>query len=485
MTEESHPASSPESRDDERGDLLRRLPSVHQLVESIMSDESVPGTPRSIIVDAARDALDSMRTKLVAHESIPAEDLEATLIKFALESVKRQTRPPLAPVINATGIIIHTGLGRAPLAAYAAHTALEAARSYAPVELDLESGQRGKRSHIVRDLLCRLTGAESATVVNNNAAALMITLSTLATGRSVIVSRGELIEIGGSFRLPDVMKAGGAILREVGTTNRTRLTDYEEAIDETTGALMKVHTSNYRVTGFTQSVTTDELATLGKHHDLPVIDDVGSGALIDLSEFGIDSDEPSVAASIEAGADLVLFSGDKLLGGPQAGIIVGKKALVDRIEKNPMMRAMRVDKIILAALGATLQLHRDPTQARESIPVLRSLTLPLDELQRRSNTLIERLDNAEAITSATLHETHAYLGGGSLPTEAIKSCAIRIIPKHISEEDFAHRLRNATTSPVVTRVRDGAIWFDLRTVFPEQDSALGQAILDALDEGLS
>ena len=458
---------------------LRALPSVHQLVEAVASDARRPDAPRPLIVEAARAALDDARARLTTAPAADSAALLPRLVEAALDRLRRFLRPPLGPVINATGIIIHTGLGRAPLAEHAARAAYESGRGYAPVELDLDSGERGRRSHIVRALLCSLTGAESATVVNNNAAALMITLNTLAAGRSVIVSRGELIEIGGSFRLPDVMKAGGAILREVGTTNRTRLSDYEAAIDDTTAALMKVHTSNYRIAGFTQSVMTDELATLGRHHGLPLIDDIGSGALVDLSTYGVQTDEPSAAAAIAARADLVLFSGDKLLGGPQAGIIVGRADLVERIEKNPMMRALRVDKYTLAALGATLQLHRDPLNATEAVPVLRMLTAPLDDLRQRAQRISEALAGIAAEAALALEEAQAFLGGGSLPTQAIPSIAVKVAPRRIAEQEFAQRLRQLDL-PVIPRVRDGAAWFDLRTVFADQDDALIAAIRAAL-----
>lgn len=459
--------------------ILRRLPSVHQLVEAVLDRDDNTDAPRLLVVEAAREALAEFRVSIAAQSEKDAETFTDKLIGQVMDRLEAQMRFPLAPVINATGIIIHTGLGRAPLAGYAARAAIDAARNYAPVELDLESGSRGKRSTIVRSLLRGLTGAESATVVNNNAAALMIVLSSIARQRGVIVSRGELIEIGGSFRLPDVMKAGGAILREVGTTNRTRLTDYENAIDETTGALMKVHTSNYCVTGFTQSVPIDELATLGRHHDLPVIDDIGSGALRDLSDYGIETDEPNASASIAAGADLVLFSGDKLLGGPQAGVIVGRADLIERIEKNPMMRAMRVDKIILAALGATLQLHRDPRKAAAEVPVLNMLTMKVDDLSRRAEAMAQRLGSIDGVAKVRLEQTAAYLGGGSLPTEEVPSIAVVIETGGMGVDELVGKLRTSRPA-VVCRIRDGAAWFDLRTVFPDQDEVLIEAIKAAV-----
>ena len=393
--------------------------------------------------------------------------------------IEREHRPLLAPVINATGIIIHTGLGRAPLAEEAVRAVADAAGRYAPVELDLATGRRGRRSSVVRDALCRLTGAEAATVVNNNAAALLLVLSAVARNRGVIVSRGELIEIGGSFRLPEIMEAGGAVLREVGTTNRTRLGDYERAIDDTTAALMKVHTSNYRIEGFRQEVPIEELAALGKRRRLPVIHDTGSGALGRLDHLGVGAHEPSAAASIEAGADLVLFSGDKLLGGPQAGIIVGREALVAAIERQPLMRAMRVGKLTLAGLAATLEIHMDPGRAARRVPVLAMTAVPLADLERRGRKLIERLRELEGIGAVALKESQAYLGGGALPAEAVPSRALVIRAASVNERDLARRLRIGVPA-VVGRVNDGALWLDLRTVFRDQDESLVKAMQAAL-----
>src|SRR5207253_3598418 len=295
----------------------------------------------------------------------------------------RESQPRLRGVINATGIVLHTNLGRAPMAEEAARAAYDAARGYLNLELDLETGKRASRQDAVRDRVCRLTGAESATAVNNNAAATVIVLRALCAGKEVILSRGQLIEIGGSFRIPEIMAVSGAVLREVGTTNITRLADYEKAIGSNTGALMQVHSSNYRISGFTKSVPLADLVGLGKKHSLPVIDDIGSGALIDFSRFGFQG-EPVARDSIVAGADLVLFSGDKLLGGPQAGLLAGRRDLIQKIEKDPLMRAFRLDKMTLAALEATLRLYLNEERALQEIPGLRMLGLPLPELCQRA-----------------------------------------------------------------------------------------------------
>ena len=325
-------------------------------------------------------------------------------------------RSSLRPVINATGILLHTGLGRAPLAEQAIEEMVTIARDYASLELDLRTGKRSNRFDAVEGLLCEITGAEAAAVVNNNAGATMLTLAALGSGREVIVSRGQLIEIGGSYRLPDVMQVSGACLREVGTTNKTREQDYENAICEKTAALMRVHPSNFMVVGFTAGVGLAELVRIGKKHRLPVIDDIGSGAITDLTPYGI-RDEPLAAESIATGADVVLFSGDKLMGGPQSGIILGKRKEIERIVQHPMARALRVDKLTLAALGATLRLLRDPQQAAHQIPLLQLLATPNENLRLRAESIASQLQHVPGIAKAEAIEEEAFLGGGSVPTQ--------------------------------------------------------------------
>ena len=459
--------------------LLRQIPSVNQLVDSAVLAAWCAKLPRAIVVQAAQSVLDEHRASISKGSGdLPTTTVE-DLANRVISTLEKFQSPPLSPVINATGIVIHTGLGRAPLAESAAQAVAEVARNYAPVELDLTTGDRGKRSSIVRQLLCDLTGAESATVVNNNAAALMLVLSTVANQREVIVSRGQLIEIGGSFRLPDVMAAGGTVLREVGTTNRTRLSDYQGAIDEQTAALMTVHTSNYRVEGFTESVPLKALADLAHRHGLPVIDDIGSGVLSDLGPYNL-SGEPDARSSIKDGADLVLFSGDKLLGGPQAGIIVGKRFWIEKIEENPIMRAVRLDKLILTALGATLQLHRDPDLAQNQIPVLAALTTPMSSLEQRAKHLVKELQALAGITEAEAVPATAYMGGGSLPTQGVPSLAIRLRASGKTEQELATRLRTGSP-PIVPRIKDGEVWLDLRTISPQQDGELIDAIRSATE----
>jgi L-seryl-tRNA(Ser) seleniumtransferase len=465
------------SKEPAQASPFRHLPAVNELVDAAALADWRNRVPRSVVVEAARSVLGELRKKLataVETGDVPSLD---DFTRQVIERLCWEERPRLRPVINATGIILHTGLGRSPLAESAVQAVAEVARGYASLELDLDTGERGKRTTIVRGLLTKLTGAESATVVNNNAAATMIVLATVGKGRSIIVSRGELIEIGGSFRLPDIMQASGATLRDVGTTNKTRIADYENAIDESTAGLMKVHTSNYRVVGFTESASLDELVALGRRRGLPVIDDIGSGALIDYAQFGF-TGEPLAAESVRLGADLVLFSGDKLLGGPQAGIIVGKKDWIDRIEKNPLMRAFRVDKMTLTALEATLRLYRDPDLATSEVPILAMLGTPILELRNRAERLVDQLRQIAATAEATVAKDTAYLGGGSIPTQGIESVIVRVRFRERTETDVAARLRLGDPA-VIPRVQESHVLFDMRTVFPSQDDSLVRAIAAA------
>jgi len=480
-SEDPKTAKTEAAEGDDASAAYRQIPSVNRLIELLIEAGWADRLPRSVITDAARAVLDEHRASLASPREGPGtEPLSAqSLADRAAAILAREERPPLSSAINATGIILHTGLGRAPMAEAAVEAMADVARHYAPVELVLSTGERGKRATIVRELLCRLTGAESATVVNNNTAALVIVLSTIAKDRNVIVSRGELIEIGGSFRLPEVIQSGGAILREVGTTNKTKLSDYERAIDDHAAAIIKIHSSNYRIEGFTEQVSIGELAELGHRHALPVIHDIGSGVLIEASKYGLPTDEPDASASIAAGADLVLFSGDKLLGGPQAGIIVGRKALIDRIEKHPLMRAVRVDKLTLAALGVTLQLHRDPDQAARAFPILAAVAAPMDELKKRAERIVQHVRGLDGVKETRFEEAEAYLGGGSLPAQAVPSVAVAVVPATVSDEEFAARLRTGSPA-VVPRVKGGAVWFDLRTIFAKQDDQLLDAIESAL-----
>ncbi len=454
--------------------ILRNLPSVTELIETGPLKPLVDRISHNVVVDGVRSFLDDYRQEMnsVDHPS------DIASVSQIAERIARRILlgecSSLQPVINATGILLHTGLGRAPLAEQAIEEMVIIARDYASLEMDLRTGKRSNRFDAVEGLLCELTGAEAAAVVNNNAGATMLTLAALGGGREVIVSRGQLIEIGGSYRLPDVMQVSGAYLREVGTTNKTRVQDYENAICEKTAALMRVHPSNFMVVGFTAGVGLHELVKIGKKHQLPVIDDIGSGAITDLTPYGI-SDEPLAAESIATGADVVLFSGDKLMGGPQSGIIVGKKKEIDRIVQHPMARALRIDKLTLAALSATLRLLRDPRQATHQIPLLQLLATPTENLRLRAESIASQLQQITGIAKAEAVEEEAFLGGGSVPTQEIKTWCIAIDLDKESLNTFHTRLRTGTPA-VVGRVQKGKLLIDLRSVPPRQDEQIVHAV---------
>ncbi|HVX62632.1 MAG TPA: L-seryl-tRNA(Sec) selenium transferase [Pirellulales bacterium] len=460
--------------------LFRNIPSVNELLENPQLQRLVDKVSHHAVVSRVRTFLDDLRVELqnaAADAKLPtASELAETIARRILAA----DQPSLRPVINATGVLLHTGLGRAPLADEAIAEMAAAARDYASVELDLVSGRRSQRVEAVRDLLLELTGAEAALVVNNNAGATMLALAALAAGREVIVSRGQLIEIGGSYRLPDVMSASGAALREVGTTNKTRIGDYEAAINEHTAALMLVHPSNFVVVGFSESTSLAELVKLGRTRNLPVIHDIGSGAVIDFAEFGF-SDEPLAAASIKLGADVALFSGDKLLGGPQCGIIVGKREHVDAMSRHPLARALRVDKLTLAALAATLRIYRNPERAKQSIPLLQFLSTPVENLKSRAERLAPQMAECGAIAEAATVADTTYLGGGSIPAQQLATWCVVLSPREMTVDKLAARLRTAAPS-VVGRVRDDRLLLDLRTVFPRHDVELVAAVR-ALGDG--
>jgi L-seryl-tRNA(Ser) seleniumtransferase len=450
---------------------LRAVPSVTAVLAAPPLAAARERHPHAVVVEAARAALDAIRARLAAGEAVSV-DVEALASEIA-SRLDADAVPGLRTVINATGVVLHTNLGRAPLHDDAARAAYDAARGYLNLELNLATGKRGSRQSAVRDGLTYVTGAESATAVNNCAAATVIALRALAAGREVVVSRGQLVEIGGSFRIPEVMAVSGAILREVGTTNITRLSDYERAIGPNTAALMRVHASNYRVRGYTRSVELPQLVELGRRHNLLVIDDAGSGQAIDLTPFGLPG-EPLVSASIATGADLVLFSGDKLLGGPQCGILAGKAELVQRIERDPLMRAFRLDKMTLAALEATLRLYRDPASALRTVPALRMLATPLGELRRRCVAFAERLRAIPHLTVG-VREDESFVGGGSLPDVRVPTAVLALGCDGVSETEFAARLRTGVPA-VVGRVQDERVLLDLRCVFERQEDELLGAV---------
>ncbi|MFO8240730.1 MAG: L-seryl-tRNA(Sec) selenium transferase [Dissulfuribacterales bacterium] len=457
-------------------ELLRKLPKVDELIQTLSNK-----VPRRVKVTACRDVLDGLRSYILSSREPDPESVEYETIKKQIEiRLASLLMPSLRPVVNATGVVIHTNLGRSLLPKEIFRHMLDIAGRYSNLEYNLEKGMRGSRYSHVEGLLCDLTGAESALVVNNNAAAVLITLETLARGREVIVSRGELVEIGGSFRIPDVMTKSGAILREVGTTNRTHLSDYESAISDQTALLMKVHQSNFQMVGFTMAASVAELAELGARRGVPVFEDLGSGNFIDLSRYGI-IHEPMVQESLSAGADLVSFSGDKLLGGSQAGIIIGKKRLVDRIKKNPLNRAVRIDKLTLVALEGVLRLYQDPEQAVKVIPTLNMLCLSQDSIKSRARRLQRRLRALKLPgISIDTAETISRVGGGALPLHQLKSRAVVIAPedKTFSAVRIESELRK-NEPPVIVRIEEDKILMDIRTVRDKDYGIIIQAVASA------
>ena len=446
---------------------FRNLPSVNQLLESPQLKALVDSANHNVVVGGVRTFLDRVRDQISSAAEDVAIPTAHELAEKIADWISGEDVPHLRAVINATGVILHTGLGRAPLAKAAIEEMNAMACGYASVEINLKNGKRSQRDLAVKRLLCELIGSESATVVNNNAAATMLALGAMAAGTEVIVSRGQLVEIGGSYRLPDVMECSRATLREVGTTNKTRLSDYENAINENTGALLRVHPSNFRIVGFTESVSLPDLVALGKKHNIPVIDDVGSGALLDFAQFGL-NDEPIVRESIEQGADIILFSGDKLVGGPQCGIIAGSSHWVEKIKKHPMTRAMRVDKLTLAALAGTLRLYRDPKKATQQVPLLAMLSTPLDNLKLRAERISQQVKSSSLIASAEPVEGTATLGGGTLPAQYLQTWCVALEPQGISVDDLATKLRNGENA-IFGRINEGRLLLDLRTVMASQD----------------
>jgi L-seryl-tRNA(Ser) seleniumtransferase len=442
------------------------------------------GFPRWAVLDAVRTTLERRRELLagLADAADAAGGERQLLAGQALALLRECGAPRLRPVINASGILVHTNLGRSPLATEALEQIAAVARGYSNLEYAVEQGERGSRQDHCEQLLCRLTGAEAALAVNNNAAAVFLCLNSLAEGREVVVSRGQLVEIGGSFRIPDVMRKSGALLREVGTTNKTKPSDYREAIGPQTALLMRVHTSNFRVVGFTASVDLPDLVEIGRAATVPVVDDLGSGCLVDLAPYGLPG-EPTVQDAVAAGAALVTFSGDKLLGGPQAGLIVGRKDLVDVIRRNPLHRAMRIDKLTLAGLEATLRLYLDAERGRARIPTLRMIAAPLAEVRRRARAALRRLaPQTRAAWRAAVVPSTCQVGGGALPDEPLPSAALALgaadLPAHRLEE----ALRRAPVA-VIGRVHEGRLLLDMRTV-PDGDVATLAAAVDGAARAL-
>jgi L-seryl-tRNA(Ser) seleniumtransferase len=464
----------------EQAGLLRRIPSVDELLAQPGLMAIAKRVDRELLLEITRAVLGELRTKIATEPHIELTALDSTSLEQRISAlVEEMLAHSLQPVINATGVILHTNLGRAPLTAAVVEEFRRSATQYSNLEYDLGSGARGKRDVHTAQLLQRLTGAESAIVVNNCAAAVLLTLAALAKGGEVVTSRGELIEIGDGFRIPEIMAESGATLREVGTTNRTRATDYENAINENTRLLLRVHPSNFSIAGFTEKPALDELVQLSRSTGLPLVEDLGSGCLVDLCAAGIT--EPVVRRSIDAGVSIVLFSGDKLLGGPQAGIIAGKKDLIARIRRHPLFRALRVDKLTIAALEATLSAYL--RGAVDEIPALRMIRMTTDETQCRAENFLRELTPELDLGEVEIEiaDGASLAGGGSTPTQSLPSKIIRIASARHSASQLEQRLRCAPADiSVVARVEDDRLILDLRTVFPKQEPLLRKALAAAL-----
>lgn len=462
-------------------DPRSRIPGLDRLLLHEGAGPFLAQFPRPRVADALRAAVASAREAL-ARDEWPHDPADPSpYLDEAGRRLEAEARSSLRGVINATGVVLHTNLGRAPLAAEARAAMADAAEGYSNLEFDLEAGGRGSRYEHCRHLLRELTGAEDAVVVNNCAASLVVVVNALAAGRGVVVSRGELVEIGGGFRIPEMLTRAGASLIEVGSTNRTRLGDYRAAFEGSVdvGAVLKVHRSNFRIRGFTESVEVEALAALASERGVPLVHDVGSGLLVDPSELGL-PDEPTAARSIARGAGLAVFSGDKLLGGPQAGVVVGRSDLVERVRRNPLCRAMRVDKATLAALEATLRLYRDPATVCARVPVLRMLSRTLVELERAAEALSDRLAELPGVGPVSVVPSVGRVGGGTFPDHELPARVVRLTPLGGGVEGLAARLRTGAV-PVVSRVEEGALLLDPRTVAPDELDALVAAVGAALE----
>ena len=467
-----------------RNSLLDQLIGIPKLMNYPQIKALDEDYPRPFVINTTREELQKLRERILLadEQELKTIDINPNLLSEKIANrIRFQFKPSVAPAINAAGIILHTALGRAPLCQEAQDAIASAIKNYCTLAIDRKTGKRGDRYAHVEELLCHLTGAEAALVVNNNAGATMLVLNTMAFGREVVISRGQLIEIGGSFRIPDVMKRSGATMVEVGTTNKTHLWDYERAINENTAMLLRVHTSNYQIVGFTSEVPLKALVDLGHEHNLPVIDDIGSGCLIDFTKYDLPP-EPMVQDSIKAGADIVTFSGDKILGGPQSGIIVGKKKYIDPIKKNPLTRALRCDKLTYAALEATLKLYLDEEHLQERHPVLRLLTIPTRRLANRARTFRRHLkDILENKCEIKAIDGFSQLGSGSLPAQYIPTKLISLKPQNMSAESLAAKLRDFEP-PIFARINNDEVLLDLRTIREDETKVVEEAIKEIFSD---
>lgn len=455
-------------------ELLRNLPKVDELLKEDVVEKELGNTIRILVIDALRETIEYYR-KLILKDKINNFSKEEILKTFR-QLIDKKKSSRLKKVINATGTVIHTNLGRSLLSESAVEAVINISQNYNNLEYDVDKGKRGLRYSHIEDLITKITGAEAAMVVNNNASAVMLVLNTLCNGKEAIVSRGQLVEIGGSFRVPEVMKFSGATLVEVGTTNRTHLYDYENNINENTGVLLKVHTSNFKIMGFTEEVSLEELVKLGEKFNVPTYEDIGSGVLIDYTKYGL-SYEPTVQESIKRGIDVISFSGDKMLGGPQAGIIVGKKEYIDKMKKNQLTRALRIDKMTLAALEATLRLYLDENEAIDKIPTLNMLLSPKEIVKKKAESLKRRLRNKVNNFKFTLDSDYSMVGGGSMPVERIETYVIKVSSEVFTPEEIEHKLR-MNKIPIVVRVYNNEVIMDLRTIFPKDFDSIIEAFLN-------
>lgn len=444
----------------EKQKMLSHLPSVDEILKQDQCIAWLHAYPRRYVLQAVRQGIDAKRKEII--EGLAADLSEEVMMADIARNLEKLASLSLQPLINATGVVIHTNLGRSTLSERVLENIRRVSESYSNLEYDIAQGKRGKRYTHIKRILREVTGAEDALVVNNNAAAVLLCLNTLSKGKEVIVSRGELVEIGGSFRMPDVMAASGGILREVGTTNKTHLHDYAQAINENTSLLLKIHTSNFRIVGFTEEVSIEELVTLGKKHQIPVMFDLGSGCLVDLKQYGL-HDEPAVREIVAKGVDLTTFSGDKLLGGPQGGVIVGKKEYIERLQKNPMTRAMRIDKLTLAGFEATLMEYVDEEKAMKNIPTLRMLLQKPEEIRARANRIARKIRSRIGGLQIKVIQDVSRAGGGALPEVDLPTYAVAVTSNVLSVNEFEERLRKGTP-PIITRIKEDSLIFDARTI---------------------
>ncbi len=464
--------------ENERKELLRSIPKVDEFMEWVATEsDQVQSVPIRLVKKSIRQILECRRQDILQGKLLDSERLEKEqLMREFKDVLKDNIQPNFRVVINATGVVVHTNLGRSLLPSSAMADLLKVGCHYSNLEFDLKLGKRGSRYSLVEELICELTGAEAALVVNNNAAAVLLVLETLAASQEVIVSRGQLVEIGGSFRIPEVMEKSGAHLVEVGATNRTHLVDYEKAITDQTALLLKVHTSNYKMIGFTAEVPLVEMVSLGKKYGLPVMEDLGSGCLVDLSRFGLQK-EPTVGEVVASGVDVVTCSGDKLFGGPQAGLIVGKKNIIDKVKKNPLNRALRIDKFTLAGLEAVLRIYHDEEKALQAIPTLAMLSASFDILQKRARRLKRLVAKKMAdCCHVAVVETESRVGGGALPEQGLRSSALQLSPMHVTVNTLEEGLRGQDL-PVVGRIENDMFLLDVRTVLDEEVRDLAQCLL--------